>query len=354
MESVPITKSEKLSFKKEINIISDKKDEVQVAFESEGKSSISINAIINQKIGHNHFSASVSIEKFKENRYFNQFDDLNEICQELNERIKPENLKLLHDNNSLILSIQLPSTKFREISFTLKEKEKSDKEKINELYTIVENYHKENEMLKKDIEEIKKFINEMKKEKEEEKKREREREKYSLINFNSLIVNDSKKIYILKNWINSSKEKLETELLYRLSKDGESISTFHQLCDNKGPTITLFEKLDGTVIGFYSPLSFDSSYGGFKEDMNTFIFNLNNQTKFEKTNKSGSIYCKDTFGPYVSYFGMWDGSVKNMKQCYYNPPSTKDNFKNGDNIIPNEKNIITFDLKEVEIWKVKL
>ena len=47
----------------------------------------------------------------------------------------------------------------------------------------------------------------MKKEKEEEKKREREREKYSLINFNSLIVNDSKKIYILKNWINSSKEK---------------------------------------------------------------------------------------------------------------------------------------------------
>ena len=126
-------------------------------------SSISINAIINQKIGNNQFSTSISLDKFKENRYFNQFDDMKEICQELTERIKPENLKLIHDNNVLILSVLLPSTKFKEISFTLKEKEKSDKDKINELYTIIENYHKENEMLKKEIDEIKLFINELKK-----------------------------------------------------------------------------------------------------------------------------------------------------------------------------------------------
>ena len=348
MESVLIIKSEKISFKKEINIISDKNDKVKIVFESEEDSSISINAIINQKIGNNQFSTSISLDKFKENRYFNQFDDMKEICQELTERIKPENLKLIHDNNVLILSVLLPSTKFKEISFILKEKEKSDKDKINELYTIIENYHKENEMLKKEIDEIKLFINELKKEKEKEKN------KLSLTNFESLIVKDEKKINVLKNWIDSSEKKLETELLYRLSKDGESIATFHQLCDNKGPTISIFEKTDGTVIGIYSPLSFDTSYNNFKQDMNTFIFNLDNLTKFEKINSDGSIYCKDTFGPYVSYFGMLDGSVKNMKQCYYNPSDTKDNFKNGDNIIPNDKDIITFDLKEVEIWKVKI
>ena len=348
MESVLIIKSEKISFKKEINIISDKNDKVKIVFESEEDSSISINAIINQKIGNNQFSTSISLDKFKENRYFNQFDDMKEICQELTERIKPENLKLIHDNNVLILSVLLPSTKFKEISFILKEKEKSDKDKINELYTIIENYHKENEMLKKEIDEIKLFINELKKEKEKEKN------KLSLTNFESLIVKDEKKINVLKNWIDSSEKKLETELLYRLSKDGESIATFHQLCDNKGPTITIFEKTDGTVIGIYSPLSFDTSYNNFKQDMNTFIFNLDNLTKFEKINSDGSIYCKDTFGPYVSYFGMLGGSVKNMKQCYYNPSDTKDNFKNGDNIIPNDKDIITFDLKEVEIWKVKI
>lgn len=354
MESAPIVKSEKPSFKKEINITSDKNEEVKIVFESEGNSSISIKAICNQKIGNNQFSTSISLDKFKENRYFIQFDDLNEVCQELNERIKPENLKLTHNDNLLILYILLPSTKYTEISFTLKEKEKSDKEKINELYTIIENYHKENEMLKKDIEEIKKFISEIKKEKEEETKRKKEAENYPLINFKSLIVKDCKKIKVLKNWIDSSEKKLETELLYRLSKDGESIATFHQLCDNKGPTITLFEKMDGIVIGFYSPLSFDSNYGNFKEDMNTFIFNLDNEIKFEKINKQGSIYCSDTFGPYVSYFGMLGGGVKSMKQCYYNPPDTKSNFKNGDGIIPNKNQNIIFDLKEVEIWKVKL
>ena len=122
------------SFKKEINLISDKNDEIQIIFESEGNSSISIKAIKNKKIGNSQFSTSVSLEKFKENRYFNQFDDMNEVCQEITERIKPENLKLIDNNNSLILSILLPSTKFKEISFTLKEKEKSEKEKINELY----------------------------------------------------------------------------------------------------------------------------------------------------------------------------------------------------------------------------
>ena len=63
-------------------------------------------------------------------------------------------------------------------------------------------------MLKKDIEEIKIFINEMKKEKEDEKKKQIEAQKYSLINFKSLIVKDVKKINVLKNWIDHLKKNL--------------------------------------------------------------------------------------------------------------------------------------------------
>ena len=258
-------------------------------------------------------------------------------------------MKLLqNNNNSLILTIFLPSTKFTEISFNLNEKEKSDKEKINELYTIIESYHKENEILKKEIEEIKKYICKLK-----EKEEKEEKEKNSIHNFDSLIVKDKKKIYTLKNWI-SPEKKINAELLYRLSRDGDSFSTFHKLCDNKGPTITLFQTAQNAVIGFYSPLDFDSNYKTFKEDMNTFIFNLDNLQKYEKTRKYGSIYCRDTFGPYVAYLGMYDGSCKTMRQCYYNPSSTKNNFNNGNNIIPNANQNITFDLNEVEIWKINL
>ena len=186
------------------------------------------------------------------------------------------------------------------------------------------------------------------------KKKKSKKRMNPIINFNSLIVKDIKKINTLKSWIVPKGKKIKAELLYRLSKDGESIATFHQLCDNKGPTITLFETLNGTAIGFYSPLDFDSNYGNFKQDMNTFIFNLDNQIKFGKIENDGSIYCKNTFGPYVAYFGMYDGEVKNMKKCYYNPNCTKNKFKNGNNIIPNNNQNVTFDLKEVEIWKINI
>ena len=43
-----------------------------------------------------------------------------------------------------------------------------------------------------------------------------------------------------------------------------------------------------------------------------------------------------------------------MKQCYYNPSSTKDNFNNGNNIIQNANMKITFDLNEVEIWRINI
>ena len=86
----------------------------------------------------------------------------------------------------------------------------------------------------------------------------------------------------LKNWINPSK-KIKAELLYRLSDNADNSSTFHELCDNKGPTLTLFHVNDGNIVGIYTPLSWDSS-SEWKKDMETFIFNLNKNQKYKKIN----------------------------------------------------------------------
>ena len=76
---------------------------------------------------------------------------------------------------------------------------------------------------------------------------------------NSLIINNNIEYYkLIKNWINPDK-KIEGELLYRLSRDGDQISTFHSLCDNKGATLTLFETKEGNKGGIYTPLSWDSN-----------------------------------------------------------------------------------------------
>ena len=90
----------------------------------------------------------------------------------------------------------------------------------------------------------------------------------------SKIIDGNKKYYeSLKNWINPSKN-IKAELLYRLSENGDKYSTFHELCDNKGPTLTLFHIKNGNKIGIYTPLSWDTSKE-WKGDIETFIFNLN-------------------------------------------------------------------------------
>jgi len=98
-------------------------------------------------------------------------------------------------------------------------------------------------------------------------------------NLDSKILNGNEKYNeTLKNWINPSK-KIRAELLYRLSENGNKFSTFHELCDNKGPTLTLFHVNDGNIVGIYTPLSWDST-SEWKEDMDTFIFNLNKNQKY--------------------------------------------------------------------------
>ena len=83
-----------------------------------------------------------------------------------------------------------------------------------------------------------------------------------ITNLDSKIINENKDYNeILKNWINPSR-KIKAELLYRLSENGDDKSTFHELCDNKGPTLTLFHVNDGNIIGIYTPLSWDSNHYG--------------------------------------------------------------------------------------------
>ena len=149
----------------------------------------------------------------------------------------------------------------------------------------------ENELLKKEIIQIKNKYNNLTniinnqnneiKIKEQMIKCLDNKKTIDLLNIYSSIINDNNNYKkMLKNWINPNK-KIETQLLYRLSIDGDQISKFHELCDNKGPTLTIFKIDDGNIGGIYTPLSWDN-HSGWKNDMETFIFNLSNNKKYKK------------------------------------------------------------------------
>ena len=165
---------------------------------------------------------------------------------------------------------------------------------------------------------------------------------------NSLIINNNNYyIKLIKDWINPNK-KIEAELLYRLSRDGDQISTFHQLCDNKGPTLTLFYTQDGNKGGIYTPLSWDTK-SGWKNDMETFSFSLNKTQKYKKINKNYSIYCGINYGPWIYSFGFYENQMKKIKLN----SSNNNYFEKGSEILSNNSlEYKYYDIKEVEVYKI--
>jgi len=285
------------------------------------------------------FSNKFTFEKIRENKYFLQFDSLKEIFDELKERINSNKITLEEYENSLKINIQLPSSKNKEIIFELNQKNKNDSEKIRDLIQIVIEQNKEISDLKKEVNDLKEKLNILWKEKEERKK---------IYNFDSKIINGNEKYNeCLKNWIDPTR-KIKAELLYRLSQNGENISTFHELCDNKGPTLTLFHVNDGNKVGIYTPLSWDSN-SEWKMDMDTFIFNLNKNQKYKKLQPEHSIYCFNSFGPLTSNFGCENNSMKSLNHWGNN---INNYYDKGSEILQNNNQLKKYDLLETEVYKI--
>ena len=105
------------------------------------------------------------------------FDSIEEIFNELSNLIDNSKPVIIEETNKFLLSIPLPTTKIKEIIFEINEEEKSDKQKIEELYLIISNLkeqillNKNENNLKKEIIELTSKVEEQNKEIEELKKK---------------------------------------------------------------------------------------------------------------------------------------------------------------------------------------
>ena len=91
-----------------------------------------------------YFSNKFNFQEIRENKYFLQFDSLNEIFDGLIERIKCSKIKLEENDINLKIKIPLLSSKNKEIIFGLKQKDKNDNEIVNDLTNLINNQNKEN------------------------------------------------------------------------------------------------------------------------------------------------------------------------------------------------------------------
>ena len=85
-------------------------------------------------------------------------ETIDEIYDDLILLMNKNQTKIYEENKSIKISIPLESLKIKEIIFILNELEKNDKDRINELYSIISELKEDNKKLKEKINEFELYL----------------------------------------------------------------------------------------------------------------------------------------------------------------------------------------------------
>ena len=150
------------------------------------------------------------------------------------------------------------------------------------------------------------------------------------------------------------------ELIYRGTRDGSTSNVFHEKCDDKGPTICLYQNEKGPIFGGYASISWKNSGKNIKTN-NCFIFTLTNiyniePTKFPNKENNDSIYHNSDYGPCFGYYNdIYIGKdFKNDFSYTSFPNNYIDVLGKGKSIITGDfdNNNNKYKLKEIEVFKL--
>jgi len=178
---------------------------------------------------------------------------------------------------------------------------------------------------------------------------------------NSAILKESnqKKEFIKKiiEWTGCKKY----ELLYRGTKDGSKSEIFHNKCDNKGPTLCLYENERGNIFGGYASVSWKNE-GNSILAPESFIFTLTNNcqippAKFNPKINKNNLYHRADLGPtfYNDICIYNEYLVKSPKDSAYSsfPEYYDDTTGKGKVIFTgNDNDDNYFKIKEIEVFQV--
>ena len=156
------------------------------------------------------------------------------------------------------------------------------------------------------------------------------------------------------------------ELIYRGTRDGSESQSFHNKCDNQGPTLCLIKNDKDNIFGGFTSVSWTPGDCKFKSDKNSFLFTLSNiydisPTKIPNTNINNSIYYYSKCG-FIFGGGNGHGHDLCIKDKFLNNDDSYTNIGNAyKDILGKGRSIFTGDennenknirIKELEVFKL--
>lgn len=122
----------------------------------------------------------------------------------------------------------------------------------------------------------------------------------------------------LSSWFG---KECHLKLLYKISRDGGSPQTIHNLCDNKGPTVTIFYNTDNNVYGGYLSDSWRST-GSWCADKSSFLFQLYSNFKWQPNmfplikEKKFNVFFAANHGPAFDNLLSFEGDIQKTSNYY--------------------------------------
>ncbi|CAF1125811.1 unnamed protein product, partial [Didymodactylos carnosus] len=153
--------------------------------------------------------------------------------------------------------------------------------------------------------------------------------------------------------------KQKWDLCYKATIDGFGVKTFHQKCDNKGPTMTIIQSSDGDgyLFGGFTNVPWTSS-SGYKTDPKAFLFTLHNphhipaaKLLVSENGVNSAVYHSSFYGPSFGRGDIRTGENSNLTVI----PSTNfpqiylDTTKIGDTLFTGISDDIK--IKDIEVYK---
>ena len=293
------------------------------------------------------YESKFDISYIKKVKLFILYDTINECLEEINLGINTGKSYLVEEKNYINIFIPLNNIKFNEINFKVDLKENINivnNKEINELKNVIKEQNNDIINLKNKVNQLEILVNDLLIFK---------KDIVGKITFkiNSKIVDSYFNIILIKNWINNinneSSKIIKAKILYKLSKDGDSIDTFHQKCDNNSPTLLLVETTNGRKFGGYTTCVWSVNKGG-KKDGKTFLFSLDEKKLYKKKKEfenERDIYCRKDAGPTFGGNDLY--FYQTLKKGYSASPYY---FLDKNDLAKNIKD--DFDIKEIEIFKI--
>ena len=274
--------------------------------------------------------------------YFKIFDSIEAIIPDMRKLSKENKIKIRKEKNLIKLTLITGLEAVKQIELNIPQAEMDQKrviadlcEKINELnkeIKILRSMYISEEQLKKNLESKNIFLD------KKEKK----------------MVYD----WILKR-MKSEGKRVEMELLYKMKTQGnDSSSTFHNLCDGKGPTIVLIRTDRGFRFGGFTTQNWScNSSGSNVNDPNAFLFSLEYKEQYlisDRTNGNNAIYNYSSYGP--CFGSTTDLCISSSCSQNYSSYSNFPYYYGGKSIFCRglTGGYYNFKVDEMEVYKIKI